>query len=43
MAAGGTVPLVYVNRSAAYVAGPLEFDRYQPGSDLLVADAAMGA
>jgi hypothetical protein len=41
LAAGGTVPLVYVNRSAGHVATPLEFDTYQPGSDLLVADAAI--
>lgn len=43
LTAGGTVPLVYVNRSAGHVATPLEFDTYQPGSDLLVADAAIDA
>jgi hypothetical protein len=41
LAAGGTVPLVYVQRSASHVASPLEFDTYQPGSDLLVTDAAI--
>lgn len=38
-----TVPIVYVQRAAEHVASPLEFDTYQPGSDLLVADAVIGA
>ena len=41
MDAGDTVPLVYVERDASHVATPLEFDTYQPGSDLLVADATV--
>jgi hypothetical protein len=41
LAAGNTVPIVYVERSAGHVAGPLAFDTYQPGSDLLVADATL--
>ncbi len=40
---GETVPIVYVSRQATHVAGPLEFDTYQPNSDLLVADATLGA
>jgi hypothetical protein len=40
---GDTVPIVYVSRQANQVAGPLEFDTYQPNSDLLVADATLGA
>ncbi|HVV81546.1 MAG TPA: hypothetical protein VHE35_00660 [Kofleriaceae bacterium] len=44
MAPGDTVPLVYVQRqSTSDLAGPLEFDTYQPGSDLMVADATLGA
>ena len=42
MASGDTVPLVYVQRSASHVAGPLEFDTFQGGSDLRVADATLG-
>ncbi|ACY16213.1 PD40 domain-containing protein [Haliangium ochraceum] len=41
LAAGDTVPLVYVERETEHVATPLEFDTYQPGSDLLVADATL--
>ncbi len=40
---GDTVPIVYVERAATHVATPLEFDTYQPGSDLLVATATLGA
>jgi hypothetical protein len=43
MAPGDTVPIVYVSRQASHVATPLEFDKYQPNSDLLVADATLGA
>jgi hypothetical protein len=42
LGAGDTVPIVYVQRSASHVAGPLAFDTYQPSSDLLVADAVIG-
>jgi hypothetical protein len=41
LGAGDTVPIVYVQRSESHVAGPLAFDTYQPGSDLLVADATL--
>jgi len=37
------VPVVYVDRAASHVAGPLEFDTYQPDSDLVVAVATLGA
>lgn len=40
---GDTVPIVYVQRQASHVATPLEFDTYQPDSDLLVADATLDA
>jgi hypothetical protein len=40
---GSVVPLVYVERQAAHVAGPLEATTYQPGSDLLVRDATLDA
>lgn len=43
MTAGSTLPLVYIDRAASHVAGPLEFDTFQPGSDLRVADATVGA
>ncbi|HTM21917.1 MAG TPA: hypothetical protein VL172_15455, partial [Kofleriaceae bacterium] len=43
LAAGTTVPIVWVDRDADHVAGPLEFDTYQAGSDLLVADATIAA
>ncbi|MCE9573761.1 MAG: hypothetical protein K8W52_11455 [Deltaproteobacteria bacterium] len=43
MGVGATVPIVYVSRQASHVATPLEFDTYQPNSDLLVADATLGA
>lgn len=43
LAAGSTIPLVYVDRAATHVAGPLEFDTYQGGSDLRVAQANVGA
>jgi hypothetical protein len=39
---GDTVPIVYVDRAVTHVATPLEFDTYQPGSDLLVAQATIG-
>ncbi len=40
---GSSVPLVFVERAANHVAGPLEFDSYQGGSDLRVAPASIGA
>ncbi len=43
MTAGNQVPMVYVDRQASHVAGPLEFDTFQPGSDLRVADLTLGA
>ena len=43
MASGDTVAIVYVDRAASHVAGPLEFDTFQPGSDLRAADASLGA
>ena len=43
MGEGDAIPIVYVEREASHVASPLEFDTYQPGSDLLVADATVGA
>lgn len=42
MASGDTVDLVYVDRLASHLAGPLEFDTFQPDSDLRVADATLG-
>ncbi len=42
MDSGDTLPLVYVDRAATHVATPLEFDTYQPGSDLMVATATLG-
>ncbi len=42
MASGDTVPLIYVQRPANQLAGPLEFDTYQAGADLRVADASLG-
>ncbi|HUH00478.1 MAG TPA: hypothetical protein VML75_00705 [Kofleriaceae bacterium] len=41
--AGSTVPLVYIQRQASHVAGPLEFDTYQPDSDLRIATATIAA
>jgi hypothetical protein len=41
LGAGSTVPIVYVERQATHVAGPLELDTYQPSSDLLVQDATL--
>ncbi len=41
--AGATVPIVYVERDPTDVADPLEFDDYQPDSDLLVVDATLDA
>ncbi|MEZ4402693.1 MAG: hypothetical protein R3B06_21915 [Kofleriaceae bacterium] len=42
--AGGTSrPLVYVERAATHVAGPLEFDTYQGGADLRMAPLALDA
>ena len=43
MDSGDTVPIVYVDRPVTSVAAPLEFDTYQPGADLRVADATLGA
>ena len=40
---GDTVPIVYVSRQASHVATPLEWETYQPDSDLLVATATVGA
>ncbi len=40
---GDSVPLVYVNRQESHVATLLEFDTYQPDSDLMVGTAALGA
>jgi hypothetical protein len=40
---GDTVPIVYVQRQAGHVATPLEIGTYQPGADLLVATATLGA
>jgi len=42
MASGTTIPLVFVDRDVTDLAGPLEFDTYQGGSDLRVADASLG-
>lgn len=39
---GDTVPIVYVDRATTHVASPLEFDTYQPGSDLMVSTATLG-
>lgn len=39
---GETVPVVYVARQPSHVASPLEFDTYQPGSDLRVSIATIG-
>jgi hypothetical protein len=35
--------MVYVQRQATHVAGPLEFDTYQASSDLMVTDVNLGA
>lgn len=43
MDTGDTVPLVFVQRPPAQMAGRLEFDSYQPGADLRVATATFGA
>jgi hypothetical protein len=43
LAAADTVPVVYVARAPNHVATPLEFDDYQPGSDLRVSTASIGA
>ncbi len=43
LAQGSTIPLVFVDRAVGHVAGPLEFDTYQGGSDLRVAPASVGA
>jgi hypothetical protein len=40
---GDTVPVVYVARQPDHVASPLEFDTYQPNSDLRVSVATIGA
>src|SRR5690606_39247034 len=41
LGAGDAVAIVYVDRNPGHVSGPLEFDTYQPGSDLMVADATL--
>jgi hypothetical protein len=41
LAANDIVAMVYVQRDAGHMASPLEFDTYQPGSDLMVADIAL--
>ncbi len=43
MGSGDVVRMVYVDRDADHVASPLEFDTYQPGSDLMAADLTLGA
>jgi len=43
LGSGDTVPIVYVDRQASHVATPLEVATYQPGSDLRVATATLGA
>ncbi len=43
LGAGSSVPMVYVDRAATHIAGPLEFDTYQGGSDLMVAQVNLGA
>lgn len=40
---GDILPLVYVERATTHLAGPLDVDTYQPGSDLLVAPVTLGA
>ena len=40
---GASIPLIYVERQETHLAGPLEATVYQPGSDLLVRDATLGA
>lgn len=43
LAAGQTVPIVYVDRLASHVADVHELDTYQPDSDLLVDQATIAA
>jgi len=43
LGSGDTLPMVWVDRPANQVAGPLEFDTYQPGADLRVAQATIAA
>lgn len=43
LGAGSSVPLIYVERAATHVAGPLEFDTYQGGSDLMAGQVNLGA
>ncbi|MBP9086066.1 MAG: PD40 domain-containing protein [Kofleriaceae bacterium] len=43
MNAGDTLPIVYVERATTHVASRLEFDTYQPDSDLRVAIATLDA
>jgi hypothetical protein len=43
LGAGGTVQVVYVARQPSHTATPLEFDDYQPDSDLRVSTANIGA
>ncbi|RMH44149.1 MAG: hypothetical protein D6689_03105 [Deltaproteobacteria bacterium] len=42
MGPGDTVPLIYVDREDTHVASPLEFDTYQPGSDIMRVDLTLG-
>ena len=43
MEVGDSVPMLFVQRLETHVAGPLEFDTYQPNSDLMRADLVVGA
>lgn len=43
LAPGNTVPVVYVARQPGHTASPLEFDDYQPDSDLRVSNATIAA
>jgi hypothetical protein len=43
LAAGTQVNIVYVNRLETHVAGPLEFDTFQPNSDLMTVPADIAA
>jgi hypothetical protein len=42
LGSGSTIPIVFVERAANHVASPLEFDTYQGGSDLRIAQANVG-
>jgi hypothetical protein len=43
LGSGDQVAIVYIDRAATHVASPLEFDTYQPDSDLMVAYATLDA